>query len=213
MKRHGLLVVAVGLALAAVVFSALAQDRPEPGRRPGGRRPGMGRGPMMFGRRPGMLPDFTSRLPDLTEEQRKQIAEVRRAAMEKVRKIQEKMNQDVKKLLTPEQVKAMEQAERRSTHRGPDGVIMTDAQKKILDDAQARGAKADGREARMEIMREAIQKVRASYTDEQKKQAEETRRRFQGRPGGEGSRRGGREGGGREDRGDRTERPRRPATE
>ena len=49
---------------------------------------------------------------------------------------------------------------------------MTDDQKKILDDAREAASKVDDREAKMKIMREAMEKVRATYTDEQKKQAE-----------------------------------------
>jgi len=83
------------------------------------------------------------------------------------------MNGDIKKLLTPAQAKAMEEAERRITHRGPDGVTLTDAQKTILDEARANAAKAENREARAAILQAANEKIRATFTDEQKKQAAE----------------------------------------
>ena len=88
------------------------------------------------------------------------------------------MNADIKRVLTPEQAKAMEDAQRQVTHRGPGGVILTDQQKAILDAARADAAKVDDRAARAEIMRKATEQIQATYTDEQKQQAEQRRARF-----------------------------------
>jgi len=192
MKRHWVSVAVVALAVGLMASSALVQTA-----RPGGaarRARGTRMGMMgMRGGGFGVLQDYTRGIRDLSPEQQRQIAAVRAAAMEKYRELEAAMNRDIKKLLTPAQVQAMEEAQKRVTHRGPDGVIMTDAQKKIMDDARAQAAKVDSREARMEIMRDAMEKIRASYTEEQKKQAEERRTRFQ-RGGRQG--RGGRQPGG-----------------
>jgi len=126
------------------------------------------------------LPDYTRSVPNLTPEQRARIAKVRQATLEKVKQLEKQMNDNIKKLLTAEQVKAMEEAQRRVTHRGPDGVILTDEQKRILDDAREQAAKLDDPAAARQIMQEAMEKIRASYTEEQKAQAERgTRRRGQ----------------------------------
>lgn len=195
MKRYWVSLVVVGLAVALLASPALVQERGEGQTRRGQRARGTSRGGMMMMRRPGgaYLPDYTRSIRDLSDQQRAQIREIRQAAQEKIREIQKRMNDDIRKLLTPEQAKAMDEAERRVTHRGPGGVILTDAQKKVLDDARAQAAKAEDREARSAILREAYQKVQATYTDEQKKQAEEMRQRFSTRRGRPGGAEGGRE--------------------
>ncbi len=128
-----------------------------------------------------------SAVTDLSEDQRKQIEEIRRAALQKVQEIQRQMEQDVKRVLTPEQLKKLEDAQRQAALRGPGGVTLTPEQRAILDQARADAAKVDSREARRKIMQDAYEKVRASYTEEQKKQAEEARSRRgrTRRPGGE----------------------------
>ena len=225
MKRTLLFFAVVGLAAAVAGSWALAQDArpddrrpargdrvrpqgPPPGGGPGGMRP-----PMMGGQR-GPVADPFARIPDLTDEQRKQIAVIREKAMEKVRKIQDQMYEDARKLLTPEQAKALDEQRRQITHRGPGGVVLTDEQKRILDDARAEAGKANDPEARRKIMQEATEKVTASFTDEQKKQAELDRPRGgQGGPGARpgGDRRGGLDRPGGRPGGERGERPRRPA--
>ncbi len=178
------------LAAGLVGLSALAQeagrDRPQRGRDRAGRDRTRG----MDRTRGGFVSlnvRGLSAVTDLSEDQRKQIEEIRRAALQKVQEIQKQMEQDVRKVLTPEQLKKLEDAQRQAALRGPDGVTLTPEQRAILDQARADAAKVDDREARMKIMREAQEKVRASYTEEQKKQAEEARaRRGRGRrPGGQ----------------------------
>jgi len=190
MKRYWMLAAMVGLSVVLATSWVIAQDEGEnPRRRPPADRPARadrpGRpGPEMR-RRPGGPGGMgLPRIPNLTDEQKKKIAEIRRAGQVKIRKIQEQIHQDILKLLTPEQAKVVQDARRRITHRGPGGVILTDEQKKILDDARAQAAKADSPEARGKIMGEALKKVRASYTDEQKKQAREARQRFRDRRDG-----------------------------
>ena len=208
MRRNWMAVAVTMLAVGAMVFLAVAQAGERGGRAGGGRagggRAGGGRpggGGMAFGGRftgGGMLPDYTARIPDLSADQRKQIATLREQTMAKIRELQEQMNAQIKhRILTPEQAKLMEEAQRRVTHRGPGGITMTDAQKKIMDDARAQAAKVEGREAKMQIMRDAYEKIQASYTDEQKKQSAERRKRFEEmRNRGRGARGGAREGGG-----------------
>ena len=125
-----------------------------------------------------MLPNYTAGIRDLTEDQRKQIADIRSDTLKKIRQLEKQVNVEIKKLLSPEQVKAMEAAQRRVTHRGPDGVTLTDQQKAMMDAARAAVAKAESREERTKIMRDATEKVRASYTDQQKKDIEARRARF-----------------------------------
>ena len=194
MKRYRMLLVVAGLSPVLAASWLVAQERREgAGSRPGGdRRPG---GPGMMGSRrpggfgPGGIP--MPRIPDLTAEQSKQITKLREDAMKEIRKIQERMYGNVRKLLNPDQAKAFDEGRRRITHRGPDpGVILTDEQKKVLDEARAEARKLEDRPAAGEIIRKAIEKVRASYSEEQKRQAEEFRRRF-GPPRGEGPLRGG----------------------
>jgi hypothetical protein len=119
-----------------------------------------------------------SAVDDLSEDQQRQIAELRKAALAKVQEIQKQMEDDVKKVLTPAQLQKLEEARKRVAMRGPGGVTMTEAQKAVMDEARAAAAKVEDRQARMKIIREAMEKVRASYTDEQKKQAEAARNRF-----------------------------------
>jgi len=202
MRRYGTLVAVVGLVLALGASWVLSQDDAPRGRRPQGgergRRAGRpdGARPGMMGGPGGRRQDPLARIPNLTDEQRKQIGEIRKAAMEKIRKIQQQMHEDIKKLLTDEQAKAFEAGRQGMMRRGPGGVTLTDEQKKILDDARAKAREADDPEARGKIMREAMEKVRASFTDEQKKQAAEGRRRPGGqRPEGAGRRGEGRRGG------------------
>jgi Spy/CpxP family protein refolding chaperone len=196
--RHWTLVLGGIVAVALVAHLVMAEPeggekqpaaraaRVRPAGAPGGPRMVGGRRPV----RPGLGGIPMPRVPDLTAEQRKQIAKLREDAMKEIRRIQERMYENVKKLLSPDQVKAFEEGRRRITHRGPDpGVILTDEQKKVFDDARARAAKAEGPQ-RGEIMKEAIKKIRASYTEEQKRQAEEFRPRLGG-PRGDGPRRGG----------------------
>ena len=213
MKRYLTFFAVVGLAIAVAAPWAVSQegDRPE-GRRPqrdrrggggpqgrgpggGGRGPMMGRGGPMRGGRMGGAPDPTRQIRDLTEAQRKQIDEFRRKAQEKIRAIQQEMNEEIRGVLNPEQKAAFDEALKRITHRGPDGVILTDEQKKVFDDARAQAREAGDPQARGEIMQATIEKIRATYTDEQKKQAAEAQQRFGGQqPGGErpgGPRRGG----------------------
>jgi len=184
MKRHWMIALTAMFVLGLLATSALVQE-PTEQERPRRARPRRERAEFMrgLGRREA-LPDYTRGIEGLTEEQTKKIAEIRKAALEKVKQLEEQMNAKIKGVLTPEQTKAMESAQRRVTHRGPGGVIMTDAQKKIIDDAREKAEKAESREERREIMREAYEKVRASYTEEQKKQAEEARPRGARRPRG-----------------------------
>ena len=199
MKRRWMAVGVVALVVGLMASTALVQegearkDRPPGGGR--GDRGGMwGRG----GGGGGALPDYTAGIRDLNQDQRRQISEIRRATLEKVRQLEQQMNEQIKRLLTAEQLKAMETAQKQATHRGPDGVIMTDEQKRIMDEAREAAGKVESREERAKIMSEATEKVRASYTDEQKKQAEENRARFQ-RGGAAGGRKGGgSKGGGQE---------------
>jgi len=184
MRRYGMFL-AGALALCLVASIALVQEREGRSTNRAARGTAGGRtsrfGGYMFGGggRGGVyLPDYTRRLTDVSAEQRKQINEIRQATSDKIAELQKRMDAEIKKVLTPEQVKAMEQAQRRVTHRGPDGVTMTDAQKKIVDEARAEAAKVDDREARSAIMQEAMEKVRAGFTEEQKKQAEEMRERM-----------------------------------
>jgi hypothetical protein len=175
MKRYWSSVVVV-LVLGLLVSVAWVQED-----RPAGQRPARG---MMMASRGFMgmaspLRDYTVGLPNVTAEQRREINAIRAVALAKVRDLEKQMNEDIKKVLTPEQGKAMVEAERRVTHRGPGGVIMTDAQKKVLDDARDQAEKADTPEARGQIMKDAYEKIQATYTEEQKKQAEESRARFQ----------------------------------
>ena len=183
MKRHWIAATAAAFVLALVASTAWVQDGAE-GEAPrrGQRRGAPGR--MGRGAGGGALPDYTRGIEGVTDQQRKQIADLRTAALDKIKEIEKQMNAKIKSLLTPAQVTAMEQAQRRVTHRGPGGVTMTDEQKKIMDDAREQAQKVEGREAKMEIMRAANTKVLESYTDEQKKEAARTRGRR--RPGGEG---------------------------
>ena len=203
-QGHWVCLVAIALAAALVVWPAVAQDdtgargkggdpRARAGnleRAPAGEGAGMrGRGPMMRGPGPGELPPDLAAIPNLTEEQKKQIGEIRKTAMEKIRQIQEQMREDIKKLLTPEQVKAMEESARRGPPgAGPGlgfgGVTLTDEQKKTLEDARTQMQKTEDPTVKRQVMREAFEKVRASLTDEQKKQAEEARK-SRGPGGGE----------------------------
>ena len=194
MKRSWMIVGVALLVVGLVASTALVQEGKARAGRRGGRRGGRGGSMMMSRGGGGALPDHTASIRDLTAEQRTQIREVRRATMKKVRKLEKEMNDEIKKLLTAEQVQAMETAQKRVTHRGPGGVIMTDEQKAIWDEARATAGKAEGREERARIMQEASETIRASYTDEQKKQAEAQRARW----GGRGSRKGRRKGGGDE---------------
>jgi len=171
MKRYWLCVAAAGVALAVLASTALVQERAEGERRPGARADRAR--PMMGGRAGLVVMDYSAGIRDLSPEQRKQIGEIRRATVVKLEELQKQMNGDIKKLLTPAQAKAMEETERRITHRGPDGVTLTDAQKTILDEARANAAKAENREARAAILQAANEKIRATFTDEQKKQAAE----------------------------------------
>lgn len=178
MRRYWMAVVAGALALGLVASTAWVQQRD-----PGNQQPRRGARDRMMMMRPGgagMLRDYTAGIRDLTAQQRRQIADIRRAAMEKVRELEKQMNADIKKVLTPAQAKAMEEAQRRVTHRGPGGVTLTDQQKAVLDNARADAAKVEDREARAEIMRKAYEQIQATYTAEQKKQAEERRNRFRG---------------------------------
>jgi len=171
--------------MGALVFTALAQDADVPAegervrRRAGNadqaRRRMMGRrGQMISLNTPGL-----NAVDDLTDDQKKEIAAIRKAAMEKMQALKKQMDADVMAQLTPEQrAKAVEAAKRAAARRG--GVTLTDDQKAILDAARKAAAEEDDREAKMKIMREAMQKIRESYTDEQKKQAAERRRRFGG---------------------------------
>ena len=195
MKRNVILTVAVGLCVVLAASWVVAQEAGErPRRRAGDREPGARRraGPGGGGAVRG------PNIPNLTDDQRKKIGEIRRAGMAEIRKIQEKMNEDIKKLLTPEQAKAFDAQRQRGARRGPGGVTLTDEQQKILDDARGRAREAGDRQAAMEIMREANEKVRASFTEEQKAQAAQGRRRSGERPErgerrGGGNRRGGRD--------------------
>ena len=171
MSRWWKSLAAMSLALGLVASVALVQDRPAAGR---ARGRGVG---MRGGRGGGMLPDLTAGLPGLTDAQKADIAKIRQAVLARIQDLQKKMNSDIKRLLTPEQVKAMEQAQRRRTHRGPGGITMTDEQKVILDAARAEAAKVTDPDARRKILRDASDKIQASYTDEQKKEAEERRAR------------------------------------
>ena len=181
MKSHWMIVLTAMFVLGLMASLAWVQEpaEGEAPRRGGGRGE---RGAFMRGRGRGeALRDYTRGIEGLTAEQKKQIAETRKAALEKVKQIEKQMNAKIKGVLTPEQGKAMAEAQRRVTHRGPGGAIMTDEQKKIVDDARERAAKVESRDQRREIMREAYNKVRESYTEEQRKQAEEGRARGRGR--------------------------------
>jgi len=204
MRRHWLSVAAVALALGLVASSALVQerggraDRPRRGAAQGGARRGMTytparRGMMYTPGGPGSIyiPDLTSRIPGLTDAQRKQVARIREAAIAKMREIQKRMNEDIKRVLKPDQVKLMEQAERRITHRGPGGVILTDEQLAKYNALRAEAAKIEDPTARREAYRKMYEEMQATYTDEQKKQAAEMRARYRRVRGGAG-----REGGG-----------------
>jgi hypothetical protein len=189
MRRYWLSVAALALALGLVASSALVQergggaDRPRRGAAQGGARRGM-----MFSRggtSSVYLPDLTSRIPGLTDAQRKQIASIREAAIAKIREIQKKMNDDIKRqVLNPEQITLMEQAERRITHRGPGGVILTDEQLAKYNALRAEVAKIQDPEARREAYRKMSEDMQATYTEEQKKQAADMRARFTRQRGG-----------------------------
>jgi hypothetical protein len=201
--------VACALALGLVTSLAWVQEA-DPGQRGARRQRRFDRTRMMTmrARGGGLLRDYTAGIRDLTDQQRRQIAGIRQAALAKVRELEAQMNADIKRVLTPAQAQAMEQAQRQVTHRGPGGVILTDQQKKILDDARADAAKVDDPAARAEIMRKANEQIQATYTEEQKKQAEERRARFsrfrnQGRRGGTRQRQGrGQQGQGPREQGD-----------
>ncbi|MGB2824307.1 MAG: hypothetical protein WBF17_25255, partial [Phycisphaerae bacterium] len=178
---------------------------------------GQGRRPMMGGRRPGVPGQDGMAIPpvpNLTEEQRKRIAKAREDAVKEVRKIRERMYESIRKLLDPDQARVFDEGRRRMTHRGPDGVTLTDEQKAAFDKAREDAAKIDDPQARGAFMRKAVENIRKTFTPEQQKQAEEFRRRFGGQ--GEGPRRGGPDrGGGPDRRGglDENPRPRRPDSE
>ncbi len=210
MKRYWMSVVVVALALGLVASSALVQERGG-GRdraRQGATRGGDRRG-MMFSRGGGSgvsVPDLTSRIPDLTDAQKKQIASIREAVMAKIRELQKKMNEDIKRqVLNPEQITLMEQAERRMTHRGPGGIILTDEQLAKYTALRAEAGKVQDPTARREAYRKMFEEMQATYTDEQKKQAAEMRARFTRGRGGStrGSDRGGPRGGGERGGGNR----------
>jgi len=190
MKRNVALVLAMGLCVVLAASWVVAQEAGEGrrGRAAGERGERAGRADR---RRSGPMARGGPKIPNLTDEQSKQISEIRRAGMAEIRKIQEKMNADIKKLLTPEQAKVFEESLQRRGRRGPGGVTLTAEQQKILDDARARAREAGDRDAAMAIMKEANEKVRASFTDEQKAQATQARNRSRDGAGG-GNRRGGR---------------------
>ena len=176
-KRHWAVVGIV--AMGALVLTALAQDATEPaagerGARRAGNRDQARR--QMMARRGGQgislnTPGLNA-VDDLTDEQKAKIAAIRKAAMEKMQELKKQMDADVLAELTPEQKAKAAAAAKAAARRGPGGITLTDDQKKILDDAREAASKVDDREAKMKIMREAMEKVRATYTDEQKKQAE-----------------------------------------
>ncbi|KKK74723.1 hypothetical protein LCGC14_2880920 [marine sediment metagenome] len=122
MKRHWMLAAVAALTVGLVASVAWVQDAPREGGRRGGREGGRrGRMRRSFGGRRGsfgvMLRDYTAGIEGLTADQRKQIADIRKDALAEVKKIEAAMNADIKKLLTPEQVKAMVLAQRRTTNR------------------------------------------------------------------------------------------------
>ena len=129
---------------------------------------------------------------DLTQEQKDEIAKLQKAAVEKANAVRKQLEDDVKKVLTPEQVKKLEAAAGASRNRG---VTLTEDQQRVIDDAR-KAAEGKTPEERMKLIREAWEKVRATFTDEQKKQ-EEAGRAGRGGPGGRtGGRTGGNTGGG-----------------
>jgi len=195
MRRYGMLVVLAALALGLVASDLLAQPQGggDRGRgAPGGATRVSRFGGGMMGGGSVFMPDHTARIEGLSAQQREQITAIRKVTTDKIAELQKQMNAEIKqRVLTPAQATQMEEAERAATHRGPDGVTMTDAQKKVMDEARAEAGKIEDREARTAIMQEAMEKIRASYTDEQKKAAADARSRFQrGGPGG-GNRPGG----------------------
>ena len=180
MKRHWIALFVVCLAIGLMVAPALAQPRPGGGGNQGGRggRYGGGGGFSGMYSRGGSsgdpFQDYTREIPDLTDGQRREIANIRRAAIERFKELEKRMNEDIKKALTREQAQIMDDIQYRSTHRGPGGIIMTEEQKKVWDEARAAAAGAEG-EKRSQIYREAYEKIRESSTEEQTKAAEDER--------------------------------------
>ena len=118
---------------------------------------------------------------DLSADQRRQIADLRAALLAKIQELKKKMDEDVKQVLTPAQKEKMEAAQRAAALRGPGGVTLTPEQKAKLDAAREAAGKIEDREARREFLQKAIAEIRATYTEEQKKQEAERRDRFRRR--------------------------------
>jgi len=184
MRRYGILIGVAALVLGLVASTALVQEQQDrENARTRERARAQRARTVRRGGAGGLLRDLTAGIRDLTPEQKRQVAGIRQAALAKVRQIERQMNEDIKKVLTPEQVKAMEAAQQQAARRGRGGITLTDEQRKIITDARAEAQKADGPEARREIMRAAYEKVRATYTEQQKKQAEQARTRMRQRQG------------------------------
>lgn len=130
---------------------------------------------------------------DLTEDQRKQIADLRAALLAKIQELKKKMEEEVKQVLTPAQKDKMEAAQRAAALRGPGGVTLTPEQKAKLDAAREAAGKIEDPQARREFLQKAMAEIRATYTEEQKKQEADRRNRFRrgrrgaNRPGGGGN--------------------------
>jgi len=124
---------------------------------------------------------------DLSDEQQKQIDEIRKALLAKIEEMKKQMAEDVKRVLTAEQAAKMEEAKKKAALRGPGGVTLTQEQKDKMDAAREAAGKIEDRQARMEFLRKAMEEIRATYTEEQKKQAEASRGRFR-RTRGQGGR-------------------------
>ena len=180
-------VLAAMAAVGLLVFSALAQDeggnqerdrqaRRDRMRQRMARFGARGRGSMVSLNVAGLQV-----VDDLSDDQKKKIADLRAALLAKIQELKKRMDEDVKRVLTPAQKDKMEAAQRAAALRGPGGVTLTPEQKAKLDAAREAAGKIEDRQARREFLQKATAEIRATYTEEQKKQEAERRNRFRRR--------------------------------